>query len=137
MKNLFLRALELKKRMTGDDYKTAPAEVAELEGELDGLPKADTTGFHRKKKAFINRLTRYKDSVFTFLHHKNVPPDNNASERAIRNVKVKTKISGQFRNPEGKGAERFAKIRSIIDTAIKGERNVFFALDDLVKCRSS
>jgi transposase len=137
MKNLFRRALELKKLMTGDDCKTAQAEVEELERELDGLLTVDATGFHARKRTFIKRLIKHKDSVFTFLHHPNVPPDNNASERAIRNVKVKTKVSGQFRNPEGKGAERFARIRSIIDTAIKNEKNVFSTLEDLVKCRSS
>jgi hypothetical protein len=67
-------------------------------------------------------------SIFTFLLYANVPPDNNASERAIRNVKVKTKVSGQFRNPEGKGAERFARIRSVIDTTLKNGQDVFLAL---------
>jgi transposase len=137
MKNLFRRALKLKKHMTCDDYKTAPAEVGELESELDGLLTVDATGFHAKKRAFIKRLIKHKDSIFTFLHHQNVPPDNNASERAVRNVKVKTKVSGQFRNPEGKGAERFARIRSIVDTAIKNGQSVFGALECLAKCRSS
>ncbi|RTZ01711.1 hypothetical protein EKM02_04860 [Flavobacterium sp. RSP49] len=36
----------------------------------------------------------YKQYVFTFLFHNDGPPDNNASERAIRNVKVKQKVSG-------------------------------------------
>jgi hypothetical protein len=53
---------------------------------------------------------------------------DNGSERAIRNVKVKTKVSGQFRNKEGKGAERFARIRSVIDTTLKNGQDVFFAL---------
>ncbi|MDR0757926.1 MAG: transposase [Tannerella sp.] len=66
--------------------------------------------------------------MFTFLIYPNVPPDNNGSERALRNVKVKTKVSGLFRNPEGKGAERFARIRSVIDTTIKNKQDVFFAL---------
>ncbi|MDR1221828.1 MAG: IS66 family transposase, partial [Tannerella sp.] len=49
-------------------------------------------------------------------------------ERAIRNVKVKTKVSGQFRNAEGRGADRFARIRSVIDTTIKNGQDVFTAL---------
>ncbi|MDR0606265.1 MAG: hypothetical protein LBG80_18455 [Bacteroidales bacterium] len=44
---------------------------------------------------------------------------------------VKTKVSSQFRNPEGKGAERFAWLRSIIDTTIKDGQDVFFALNCL------
>ena len=52
-----------------------------------------------------------------------MPPDNNGSERAIRNIKVKQKISGQFRSD--KGAFDFAVIRSIIDTAIKADKDVF------------
>ncbi len=47
------------------------------------------------------------------------PPDNNASERAIRNSKVKQKISGQYKIE--KVAQNFAKIRSVIDTTIKTE----------------
>ena len=52
---------------------------------------------------------------FSIIQH--VPPDNNGSERAIRNVKVKQKISGQFKIFSA--AENFAILRSIIDTAIK------------------
>ena len=44
---------------------------------------------------------------------------DNAFELAIRNVKVKTKVSGQFRNDKGKGADRYARIRSVVDTNIK------------------
>ena len=62
-----------------------------------------------------------------FLYHQNVPPDNNASERAVRNIKVKQKISGQFKSQ--KGAERFAIIRSIIDTLTKNNLNVLGALN--------
>ena len=51
-----------------------------------------------------------------------MPPDNNASERAIRNIKVKQKISGQFKI--NKAAANFAKIRSVIDTTIKNGLDV-------------
>ena len=52
---------------------------------------------HKKMIAFQKRITKYRDHVFTFLYHPTVPPDNNDSERAIRNVKVKQKTSGQLK----------------------------------------
>jgi hypothetical protein len=58
-----------------------------------------------------------------------VPPDNNGSERAIRNVKVKQKISGQFKSLSG--AETFAILRSVIDTAIKNKLNPLNALSQI------
>jgi transposase len=105
MKELLYRAIALKRTMLAEDYQNPPEEVAKLNKELDELLAVDISGFHQKEKAFINRLQKHRQSIFTFLIYPNVPPDNNASERAIRNVKVKTKISGQFRNPEEKGAE--------------------------------
>ena len=80
----------------------------------------------KKMVSFQKRITKYKDHIFTFLYHPNVPPDNNGSERAIRNVKVKQKISGQFKILNA--AENFAILRSIIDTAIKNNQNVVRAL---------
>ena len=62
---------------------------------------------------------------------KEVPPDNNASERAIRNIKVKQKISGQFKT--SKAAQNFAVIRSVIDTTIKNSCNVLQALIVIAK----
>ncbi len=46
-----------------------------------------------------------------------MPYNNNGSERAIRNLKVKQKISGGFRSD--RGAEIFAILRSVVDTIIK------------------
>ncbi len=69
--------------------------------------------------AFKKRLKKYRDYIFTFLYRQEVPPDNNASERAIRNLKVKLKISGQFKSESG--ADNFAVLRSVIDTTIKNK----------------
>ncbi|MEB2782459.1 hypothetical protein U3A58_18865 [Algoriphagus sp. C2-6-M1] len=44
-------------------------------------------------------------------------------ERAIRKIKVKQKVSGQFKSVEG--ADRFCVIRSIVDTLIKRSQNIF------------
>jgi transposase len=131
MKHLFMSAIEFKRKMIENDYLNPPVEVATLNKTLDELLAVDFSKFHSKEQAFVKRLIKQRQSIFTFLTFQKVPPDNNASERAIRNVKLKTKVSGQFRNKEGKGADRYAKIRSVIDTAIKNGQNVYAALLDL------
>ena len=75
---------------------------------------------------FYKRICRERQHLFTFLFVENVPNHNNESERAIRNVKVKQKISGQFKNE--RAAQNFAKIKSVIDTTIKNGMNVLDAL---------
>ena len=76
-------------------------------------------------------MCREGQNLFTFLYVPEVPPDNNGSERAIRNVKVKQKISGQFKTE--RTAQNFAKIRSVIDTTIKNGMNVVDALSLIAK----
>lgn len=85
----------------------------------------------RELYTFYRRMCRERQHLFTFLFIEDVPPDNNASERAIRNVKVKQKISGQFKNE--RTAQNFAKIRSVIDTTIKNDMNVMEALALIAK----
>ena len=84
---------------------------------------------HRKLRAFIKRLIKNRDSLFTFLYHLEAPPDNNGSERAIRNAKVKMKISNQFKTIDF--ANHYAVIRSVIDTSLKNSQNVFNMLSCL------
>ena len=77
---------------------------------------------HKELVTFQKRIIKYRDHIFTFFYHPDVPSDNNGSERALRNTKVKQKISGQFKILVA--AENFAILRSIIDTAIKNGQNV-------------
>jgi transposase len=71
-------------------------------------------------------LVKHQQSILNFLWYHQLPPDNNGSERAIRNIKVKQKISGQFKSDQG--ADCFAVLRSVIDTTIKAGQNVLAAL---------
>jgi len=73
--------------------------------------------------SFQKRMVKYSDYVFAFIRDPQIPPDNNASERAIRNFKVKLKVSNFFKS--AKGSENYAVIRSIIDTAIKNNQNPY------------
>lgn len=75
--------------------------------------------------SFQKRMVKYSDYVFAFLDNHHVPPDNNASERAIRNFKVKLKVSNFFKSTAG--SDGYAVIRSIIDTAIKNQQNPYEA----------
>ena len=125
MKQLLQEAIVLKKQLTMADFNEPPPTVLQLQIKLEYLLQEDCTTSHRKVRAFIKRLIKNKDSILTFLYYQDVPPDNNGSERAIRNVKVKTKVSGQFRTE--KGAQRFAILRSVIDTTIKNSQGVFEA----------
>jgi transposase len=119
-------AHKLKKQFTPVDFYSPNHLCSLLEKELDNLLSETLDPKHKELIAFQKRITKYRDYVFTFLYHPNVPPDNNGSERAIRNVKVKQKISGQFKIFGA--AENFAILRSIIDTAIKNNQNVVEAL---------
>jgi len=131
MKQLLQDAIALKKQLTPQDYLKTRASVIEIEERLTELLQADHAASHKKVQAFSKRLIKNKDSILTFLYHAKVPPDNNVSEQAIRNVKVKTKVSGHFRSEDG--ARRFAILRSVIDTTIKNTQNVFEALTLLIK----
>jgi len=128
-------AHKLKKQLTPADYyyPNHPRDV--LEKELDSLLSEPLDPKHKEIIAFQKRITRYRDHVFTFLYHPDVPPDNNGSERAIRNAKVKQKISGQFKILSA--AENFAILRSIIDTAIKNNQNVLHALNAIADYKTN
>jgi transposase len=123
---LLYRALELKKNMLADDYQKPVGERTEIERRVDLLLTQHIPAEHKKVVAFRDRLVRHRACLFSFLYHSGVPPDNNSSERAIRTYKVKQKVSGLFRSEEG--ANAFAIIRSVIDTAIKNSQNVWEAL---------
>jgi hypothetical protein len=72
---------------------------------------------------FQERLKERPHQVFNFLFHPDVPYHNNGSEQAIRNIKVKQKVSGSFRSE--RGSEIFAILRSVFDTTIKKGGNPF------------
>ncbi|HEY6435211.1 MAG TPA: transposase, partial [Ignavibacteriaceae bacterium] len=130
MKQLLLQAIELKRQLQPNDYLKEDERVKFLETQLDLLLKTDLDTKNKKVQAFIKRLNKNRHAIFTFLYHLKVPPDNNASERAIRNAKVKMKVSNQFKILDG--AKRFAVLRSVIDTTIKNSQNVLQALAALV-----
>ena len=127
MKMLILRALELKKQLAEIDYLKDIPERNILEQELDLLLSEQINPMHKKSLTMQKKLSNIRSYILTFLYYPEVPPDNNGSERAIRNIKVKQKVSGYFKSYTG--AEIFAINRSIIDTIIKSGNNVLVGLN--------
>jgi transposase len=131
LKLLLKKAILIKQELQDKDYLHPPPGVVALELQLTEMLGVDASNFHPKTRAYIKRLIKNKKSILTFLYHHKVPYDNNGSERAIRNVKVKNKISGSFRSEQG--AARFAILRSVIDTTVKNGQDVFTTLCLLAK----
>ena len=125
-RNLLKNAHKLKKQLTPPQYYYPNQLRSDLETELDCLLQEHLDPKHKEMISFQKRIIKYRNHLFPFLYHPDVPPDNNGSERAIRNLKVKQKISGQFKILNA--AENFAILRSIIDTTIKNKQNVVGAL---------
>jgi len=72
---------------------------------------------HKEERRLQKRLTKHQDWIFTFMSYPDVPPDNNSSERAIKAIKLKDKVSGGFRSEPG--ASRFAQLLSLTQTLRK------------------
>jgi transposase len=130
-KQLLYDALKLKKQLSATDYYYPIHQRAELTKRLWALLQTPVDEDMKELNAFHKRMNKYKNYIFTFLHHNEVPPDNNGSERAIRNIKVKQKVSGQFKTQ--RGAEIYAIIRSVNDTCIKNSQNILSAFYTIAK----
>lgn len=125
LKKILLDAIDLKNSLSPPDYKTDMPQRAQFEERLSALLKEAISPEMKEIVTFQKRMIKYRDYIFTFLYYHNVPPDNNGSERAIRNIKVKQKVSGHFKTL--RGAEIYAIIRSVTDTCIKNGQNILAA----------
>ena len=127
-KKLIHKALKLKRLILENTNTSFSNQIQEIKNAYSKLIN-QTIKAPKKLQALKNRLNKRSDSIWSFLENPSVPPDNNGSERAIRNVKVKQKVSGQFRSP--KGARQFAIIRSVLDTVNKNDGRIFNTLSDI------
>jgi len=130
-KKLFLDSLKLKNELLLDLYKSDCPQRLAIEKRMDRLLQTPIDKKHKELLSFSKRLKKYRENLFVFLYHEQVPADNNGSERAIRNVKVKQKISGQFKS--FRGAQNFVTLRSLIDTLIKQSLDILPNLQLIAK----
>jgi transposase len=80
----------------------------------------------RKHNALARRLANRQDDYLRFTTDWRIPPDNNGSERDIRMIKLRQKVSGCLRTLAG--ARQFCAIRSYLSTAAKHGQNFFDTL---------
>ncbi len=96
---------------------------------LDKLIDVNLSKLNDKFTTFRNGLLKCRDYIFSFLKDPAIPPDNNASERGIRKLKIKLKNSGCFRSDLG--ADAFMDLHSIVETTKKHGNSPYNAILDL------
>jgi transposase len=119
--HLIAHAIDL--RRAGDITKR---KIKVLKTKMKNLLGESLTHLDEEFESFKKGILKVKDYLFTFLTDLHVPYENNASERGVRKIKVKQKVSGCFRTDGG--ANDFAKIHSIAETAMKNGNSKFNAI---------
>lgn len=106
-----------------------PQAVIDKRPWLQRLDKLLTENLEHLAKQFgklKKGLIKCRDYIFNFLGNPTIPPDNNASERGIRKVKIKMKNSGTFRSDNG--ADAFLDLLSIVETTKKHNNSTYAAI---------
>jgi transposase-like protein len=101
-------------------------DIGNIKEQFDYLMKQDLSLLDKQFRALQKSLIKHAAHLFRFLEYVQVPYDNNASERSIRPLKVKQKVSGMFKSDNG--ADAFCQLYAIVDTARKNSQNPFMAL---------
>ena len=79
-----------------------------------------------KARNLLDRFRDYPNEILAFMHDFAVPFDNNQSERDLRMMKLRQKISGTFRSFQA--LVNFCRIRGYVSTARKNGLNALDAL---------
>ena len=112
-----------------DRYWAAVREGLALHRSLPAFDPSMNPKKRKKQRPAHNLLIRFKtfkEATLRFLTDFAVPFTNNLAEQDLRMMKVKAKISGGFRTPQG--AADFARLRSVISSARKQGFNILKAL---------
>lgn len=104
------------------------------QGLLKGLDenKEDNKPYYSNKElTLIWRLMQFRDNYIYWILDFSIPFTNNLSERNLRGIKSKMKVSGQFQNIDR--AVDYANIRSYIETCRLYGKNEVDSLTRLVE----
>lgn len=102
-------------------------KMTELLDKAKGEAAANTSIYSGPfERALIARVINYRENFFAWVEDFSLPTTNNLSERALRGVKTKMKVSGQFASVET--ADNYAAIRTYIETCRRNGINEMAAL---------
>jgi len=128
-RRLIRELLLLKRKKTETPVAVYEAKGRRLEARLDKLAHDPWQEPHARRLAA--RLRRHTGELTRFLWHDQVPPTNNAAERALRPAVVARKISGGSRS--GRGANATAILLSVLRTATLQHRPLLETLTTLLQ----
>ena len=100
-------------------------------GITDTAARSDTA--MRKHNALARRLIDRQEDYLRFTQDRRIPAGNNGSERDIRMIMLRQKVSGCLRTLTG--AQQFCAIRSYLSTAAKHGKQFFDTLVALAERR--
>lgn len=80
----------------------------------------------------LRQTKRWRAQFFTFITDREVPPTNNASERALRPSVIFRKVTDGFRSLWGAGVH--ARIRSVIGTGRRQGLSAHQAISRVLAC---
>ena len=121
MKRLLLRAFVIAKRRKDLAESTRRCYRSRLNRDLDAILARPVK--HKDGCRLRKRYRKHRDSLFTFLEHPEIAPDNNSSERTLRPTATYRKVTGGFRS-----TDLYAAIRSTVGTAAKQGIHAFDAI---------
>ena len=127
-RQLLFRAQRLAKRRAELSLPHFYSAICQIEDTCDALLSQSLSGTEESR--LQRRYLKHRGSIFTFLYNPTVPPDNNASERALRNSVIHRKVSGGFRSDDGAAAH--AAVASVVDTAKQNNEQPFSVLSALI-----
>jgi transposase len=128
MKALLRRAVVLARRRKSLAQSTRQTYLRRLDRDLNAIMALVPETQHARR--LRKRYGKVRNSLFTFLEHPDVAPDNNGSERELRPTATYRKVTGGFRS--GWGADLFAAVRSIIGTAARRGQDAYQAIRDVL-----
>jgi len=112
LKRLIRDAIRLRKSKDGLDAASYQRRCERMEKRLQLIL---THGWLNKEaKRLLKRLIRHQDELLTFLHHADVPFENNFGERSIRGAVIMRKNS--FNNRSDKGSLTQSALMSVFFT---------------------